>query len=579
MIYLLKASLILSVFYLLYRTLLYKETFYQSNRAFLLIGLTSTLIFPLIYLKKYVVLQPISLVATPSGSLTETGASIAAFDWTQFSLYIYLAVASFFVARLIWQSIAVLTLITKSTYDRHNGFRLIKTNDAIQPFSFFNYIVINTSNYTEKEIDQIIAHENVHVRQRHSLDLILSHLFCALLWFNPFAWLYKRALEQNLEFIADSEAQHTISTNSYQYTLLKTAIPNYQMALTNNFFNSLIKNRIMMLNKPKSKTINQLKMVLVLPFLALFLMSMNTKTVPVFAETEGNPESKTTLLGDIDIMVVTKDMTDDQLDALSEKMKANDITLKFKNVKRNKDGEITKISISAKSKKSTVDLSQSDDDGIEPITIKVDGDAISIGEANRHSHDEDYDIHHADGKVKVVKSKGGNSVFVYSDSDDEHHEVIEDDEKIIIKRNGKVHEIKKGEGNSYVIEDDGENIEVITDEKKVIIKEGKDGKVSKIHINHDDDEENVWVSDEGENTFKIKTVGKGKDKVKVFMSSSDDGENPLYIIDGKEVTEKEFSSLDSDDIETINVLKGKSAEKKYGKKGENGVIEVVTKKD
>lgn len=579
MIYLLKASLILSVFYVLYRTLLHKETFYQSNRAFLLVGLISAVIFPLVYLKKYVVLQQISLVATPSGSLTETVSNTAAFDWSQFLLYIYLAVASFFVARLIWQSIAVLTLITKSNYDRHNGFRLIKTNDAIQPFSFFNYIVINISNYTEKEIDQIIAHENVHVRQRHSLDLILSHLFCAFLWFNPFAWLYKRALEQNLEYIADSEAQHTISTNSYQYTLLKTAIPNYQMALTNNFFNSLIKNRIMMLNKPKSKTINQLKMVLVLPFLALFLMSMNTKTVPVFAEVEDNPEPKTTIYGDEEIIIITKDMTDDQLATISDDMKANDITLKFKNVKRNKAGEIVKISISAKSKNTTADVSQSDDDGIDPITIKVDGNSISIGEANRHSHDEDYDIHHADGKVKIVKSKGGNSVFVYSDSDDDHHEVIEDDDKIIIKRNGKVHEIKKGKGNSFVISDDGEDVEVITNEKKVIIKEGKDGNVSKIYINDDDEDKNVWVTDEGENTFKIKTVGKGKDKIKVFASSSNDGKNPLYIVDGKEVKEDVFSDLEPDQIESINVLKGKSAENKYGKKGENGVIEVVTKKE
>ena len=97
-------------------------------------------------------------------------------------------------------------------------------------------------------------------------------------------WLYKKDLKQNLEFIADKNAQaNTNCKKSYQHLLLKTSVPNYQVALTNNFYNSSIKKRIVMLHKNRSHKRNQLKFLLVLPALVLFLMSFNTKEIYIQA--------------------------------------------------------------------------------------------------------------------------------------------------------------------------------------------------------------------------------------------------------------------------------------------------------
>ena len=102
-------------------------------------------------------------------------------------------------------------------------------------------------------MEQIIAHEKVHANQYHSIDILLTQLACVVLWFNPFIWLYNKDLKQNLEFSADHDTvNNAVCKKAYQYTLLKTSVPTYQLALSNNFYNSLIKKRIVMLQKSKS---------------------------------------------------------------------------------------------------------------------------------------------------------------------------------------------------------------------------------------------------------------------------------------------------------------------------------------
>ena len=90
------------------------------------------------------------------------------------------------------------------------------------PFSFFNYIVYNSQVFSEEELLHIITHEKVHIHQKHSLDVLLSKMFCALFWINPISWFYQKEILQNLEYIADNRAS-TLAQNriNYQKTLLK----------------------------------------------------------------------------------------------------------------------------------------------------------------------------------------------------------------------------------------------------------------------------------------------------------------------------------------------------------------------
>ena len=130
--------------------------------------------------------------------------------------------------------------------------KLYEVNDPIIPFSFGNSIFINRRQHTEPELQEIIRHEFVYIRQKHSIDMLWTELLCLLNWFNPFAWLLKKAIRQNLEFIADQEVlDHGISKKEYQYLLLKVTGNNqYSIATPFNF--SSLKKRIAMMNKLQS---------------------------------------------------------------------------------------------------------------------------------------------------------------------------------------------------------------------------------------------------------------------------------------------------------------------------------------
>ncbi len=172
---------------------------------------------------------------------------------------------------------STLRLVGKHPYTTKNGYRYIKVEDDVSPFSFFKYIVYNPKKHDESELKMILKHEQSHASQLHSIDIILSNLLLIVQWVNPFAWLYKKSIEENLEFIADSETVQQIpSKTAYQLSMLKEFTNNnLQPVLANNFYQSLIKKRIIMLHKNQSSTKNQWKLLLILPLLGVFLWSFN----------------------------------------------------------------------------------------------------------------------------------------------------------------------------------------------------------------------------------------------------------------------------------------------------------------
>src|SRR5690606_643423 len=109
------------------------------------------------------------------------------------------------------------------------------------------------------------------------LDILLSELFLIAFWFNPFVWFYKKAILQNLEFIADNQAVKSSKNKvNYQKTLLKVTLNPNELALANSFFQPLIKKRIMMLNKNQSEKSQLWKYLVVFPLLAMFVMQFQT---------------------------------------------------------------------------------------------------------------------------------------------------------------------------------------------------------------------------------------------------------------------------------------------------------------
>ncbi|MFP2994382.1 peptidoglycan DD-metalloendopeptidase family protein [Spongiivirga sp. MCCC 1A20706] len=286
-IYLSKVAAITIIFYGCYQLFLKKHTFFNANRHFLVAGLVAALALPFlvftktVYIDKPVLEQTSAITSTiiePAERTTAVVQKQFEIDWLMIFAIIYTIGVLFMLGRLFLQFVALRKLINTYPTSFESGFKLVEVDTEIAPFSFFNTIVFNPSLYTKDELAVILAHEKAHCSQRHSLDLIATELFIALQWFNPFSWLYKRSIQQNLEFIADYEAlTKTHSKAHYQKTLLKVSIGQYNLTLTNNFFNSLIKKRIVMINQQSSQKRNLLKMAFILPFLAIFMYSFNVK--------------------------------------------------------------------------------------------------------------------------------------------------------------------------------------------------------------------------------------------------------------------------------------------------------------
>ncbi|MDQ5929963.1 MAG: hypothetical protein QG594_1745, partial [Bacteroidota bacterium] len=223
-------------------------------------------------------------------------------------------------------------------------FKFVDVSENIAPFSYFDYIVYNSSMYTEAELENIIENEKVHSDQNHTIDVLISRVFCVLFWFNPIIWLYKKAILQNLEFIADNEAAKKISDKkAYQYTLLKITTHESCVAITNHFYQSLIKKRIVMLNKNQSKKRNYWKYYTVLPALVAFVLLFQIKTIAQekkdAQEISKNPSS-------VDVYKIRKNTTDQELKEFSEKLKQNhNVDVVISDVKRNPKNELTAIKV------------------------------------------------------------------------------------------------------------------------------------------------------------------------------------------------------------------------------------------
>ena len=281
-IYLIKSSGLVALFYLAYFLLLRKETFFNSNRWFLLAGLITSAILPLIIFTKIVWIAPsttpINWSKIPMSNHSEE---------KTFEDYLPLLTA-------LSYGIGILLLLAKFAFDFYSlnavlkgksiqqqaDFKFIDTIENIAPFSFFNTIVYNSALYTASELENILEHEKVHSEQNHTVDVLISRLFCIVFWFNPFIWWYKKAILQNLEFIADNEATKKISDKkAYQITLLKITTHENCVAITNHFYQSLIKKRIVMLNKNQSKKWNSWKYALVVPALIAFVLLFQIEVV------------------------------------------------------------------------------------------------------------------------------------------------------------------------------------------------------------------------------------------------------------------------------------------------------------
>jgi len=261
--FILESGVSLAMLSLIYVLFLRKETFFRINRLFLLGSVIFSVVLPFIKLRifnpKPVLLAEVTV--TPYRNMMETitiyshgfsGNIEQAILSASLLIYFYLAGVAFFLGRFLFRILQLALIIKKSNVQSANGFKLVTLEKETSPFSFLNYVFVSQPLIENKGYDKMIAHELEHVKQGHSLDVIILELLTVFQWFNPFMWMLNHAIRENHEFLADSAVlTHGVNRGEYKLLLLNQFVGG-QLVIANNFNYSLIKNRIKMMSKIKS---------------------------------------------------------------------------------------------------------------------------------------------------------------------------------------------------------------------------------------------------------------------------------------------------------------------------------------
>lgn len=195
------------------------------------------------------------------------------------SIGLYLLVSFITLIILLIAIIRIILLIKKYQHWKINNLVFVDTDAIGTPFSFLHFIFWNREiDFNSQQGQQIFAHELVHVKQKHSWDKLFINTVFVVFWSNPFFWLIRKELTMIHEFIADQQSVKDHDTASFAAMILVTTFPGYTMPLTNPFFYSPIKRRLLMLTKLQNPKIGYISRLLLLPLLIFLVVSFAVKT-------------------------------------------------------------------------------------------------------------------------------------------------------------------------------------------------------------------------------------------------------------------------------------------------------------
>ncbi|MGM0408633.1 MAG: M56 family metallopeptidase, partial [Bacteroidota bacterium] len=179
---------------------------------------------------------------------------------------IYVTGVIFFLFRIMLLFQWIFKTIKSNKLKIQHGVKIIELDKKLPPFSFLGYVFLSKDLISKNKQEQILMHEKEHIKQFHSVDLLIAHFITIIQWFNPFVWLLQKAIKNNHEYLADSQVvKKGYNLLNYQELLLNQFISIPSVQLVNNFNLISIKNRIRMMNKIKSGFAAKLKALLIIP--------------------------------------------------------------------------------------------------------------------------------------------------------------------------------------------------------------------------------------------------------------------------------------------------------------------------
>lgn len=577
LIYFLKANGLIILFYLIYVVFLRKETFFVSNRWYLIIGLILSLVLPLITFTKTIWVEPTPIpvyyeeVIPVSNNTIEVPIQETPLDWSLILTTAYLVISIVIIMKITIELVSFYKRIQKNQKQKETDFTLIHSDTTENPFSFFHYIVINPNRFSKEEFQHILTHESIHVKQKHSFDVLFSKLFCAFFWVNPMIWLYRKAILQNLEFIADSETFKQIENKyEYQKTLLKVVTHQHDLSITNQFYQSLIKKRIVMLHTNQSNKKNVWKYATILPLLVGFFFMFQIETVAQVKEVTWNSINSNNSLERIEL-IITKNTTDAEIKKETELLKKEyNIELKISKIKRNKENEI--IALDAKfedSDKTSGKISIKGDKPIEPIRFFKEINDKGNGNIGFDRNNNSTVFANIDSDIIIWKdSVKEKSIEIKKSYNDETIYII----------NGK--EFSKDEMKDKIVELDGA-IEMNEDEKsgkKIMIFKGNSTISEDPKTSYKFDQQKIKEIDANNSGWNI-SYQSGIPSTEKFIEDLVKEQNidlskAKIVFNGIEYKKSELNKIEYKDLNKINIIINKSKNKT-----ENDIIILETKNE
>ena len=284
-IYIIKANALLVLFWLVYTLFLKNETFYKALRAYFLLSIACALVAPLVTFTKTVIIAQSVVDEVPyldEDFLNEMPAVAQqptfweSIDWQTWLLYLLVAVSGAMVLQMVYKVFQLIRNIQKMPAHQNSNIRLADTEHTV--YSFYRWIVVPRNIFSRADFQMILDHENVHLNQKHTFDLLIIELVSAVFWFNPLIKRLQKDININLEYIVDEEMIGQHERVAYQKSLIGIQ-STQQLALTSAFNTSDLKKRILHINAKKSTKMKRLKLLLTAPALAAFFAMFQVETI------------------------------------------------------------------------------------------------------------------------------------------------------------------------------------------------------------------------------------------------------------------------------------------------------------
>lgn len=512
--YLIKANSLLIFFWLFYRLFLHKETFYNLNRWYLLGSIALAIIAPFITFTKTVFIE----VPKPTidwDQLAAINSQNTIVEENLFTIESFVLVSIFIISTLLvlktlFQLIQLYRNIHKLPFEPNLNVK-VSNNDTV--YSLYPYIVVPQHFKKLPYSELILAHEQVHIQQKHSFDMLIIQLIRSAFWMNPLLRYFQKDIEVNLEYIVDEQLQTQFDSKTYQMSLLSFHSETPQLFV--NSFNSQLKKRILQINAKKSNPMKKLKMILAAPAIVAFftLFQIETQAQIVKKENASDEQTKDSVI----FLLDGKKISQEEVNQLTPD------TIVSVNVSKDEEA-IQKYGNEAIN-------------GVIEISTKKNNSKTTT-----HTFNGEY-VYMVDGKVVTAET------FSVANNNN-------DKELTIVQNSNYAKELGyDGKDGVFILTTKVDSAPVkFIDEVKY---NGKTISMDELIASDLNTQENK--------TFEFK------------FKKEEDTKNILYVLNGKEISETDFRTIQPDDIESVTVLKDKNATEKYGAKGKDGVVEIQLK--